>query len=121
MIRGTADHVEAVRPELTKGVEHVTEYVATDLPEPGPAVRIAVHIAVPEHRALLIKAMRLEAARDQPEHAIPARSCPPNARTCLLSGNPGVASERNHKFGQRSEANGHVRTGAAAGDPPAGP
>lgn len=118
MIRGTADHVEAVRPELTKVVGHVTEYVATDLPEPGPA---AVCISVLEHRTLLIKAMCQEAARDQLEHAIPARSCPPNARTCLLSGNVGVASERNHKFGHRSEANGHVRTGAAAGDPPAGP
>ncbi|MFG2783546.1 hypothetical protein ACGFY7_37665 [Streptomyces prunicolor] len=67
MIRGIADHIEAIRPELTKVVEHVTKYVATYLPKPGPAVR---GVPLPEHRALLVKAMRQEAARDELEHAI---------------------------------------------------
>lgn len=59
--------------------------------------------------------MRICPMRTGPE----VRSCPDRARTCLLSRNVGVASLRNHTFGHGSEANGHVRTGAAAGDPPA--
>jgi 6,7-dimethyl-8-ribityllumazine synthase len=67
MIKGITDHIEAIRPELTKVVEHVAKYVATALPEPGPAVR---GVALPENRALLVKAMRQEAARDELAHAI---------------------------------------------------
>ncbi|MEV6481238.1 hypothetical protein [Streptomyces sp. NPDC051576] len=67
MIKGIADHVEAIRPELTKVVERVGEYVATALPEPGPAVR---GVPLPEHRGLLVRAMRQEAARDELAHAI---------------------------------------------------
>jgi len=66
MIKGIADQTEAVRPQLTKVVERVDEYVATALPEPGPAVRVAVA----EHRAQLVMAMRQEAARGELARAI---------------------------------------------------
>lgn len=67
MIKGIADHTEAVRPELTKVVERVGEYVATALPEPGPAPR---GVPLPEHRILLVQAMRQEAARGELVRAI---------------------------------------------------
>jgi hypothetical protein len=66
MIKGIAGHVEALRPELTEVVERVAAYVATALPEPGPAVKVAVQY----HRAQLVLAMRQEAARDELVHAI---------------------------------------------------
>ncbi|MFJ9559823.1 hypothetical protein ACIRQQ_07250 [Streptomyces fuscichromogenes] len=66
MIKGIADHMGALRPELTAVVERVGAYVATALPEPGPAVRVTV----PEHRAQLVRAMRQEAARGELARAV---------------------------------------------------
>ncbi|MET7681393.1 hypothetical protein [Streptomyces sp. NPDC005423] len=66
MIKGIADHTEALRTELTRVVERVDEYVATALPDPGPAVRLAL----PDHRAQLVRAMRQEAARGELARAI---------------------------------------------------
>src|SRR3954465_14734262 len=59
MVKGVADHIEAIRPELTKVVERVDAYLATALPEPTPSLKITL----PEHRTLLVKAMKQEAAR----------------------------------------------------------
>ncbi|MET7473516.1 hypothetical protein ABZT17_04000 [Streptomyces sp. NPDC005648] len=66
MIKGIADHTEAVRVELTKVVERVDEYVATALPEPVPAARIAAA----DHRSQLVLAMRQEAARHELARAV---------------------------------------------------
>ncbi|MGW3106032.1 hypothetical protein [Streptomyces sp. NPDC001100] len=66
MIEGIADTTEALRPELRKAVECVKDYVATALPEPGPAGRVSV----PEHRAQLVQAMRQETARGELVRAV---------------------------------------------------
>ncbi|MDH6222323.1 hypothetical protein [Streptomyces pseudovenezuelae] len=66
MIKGIADHVEAVRPELAKVVERVDEYIATALPDPGPAVKVPLL----EHRTQLARAMRQEAARNELVRAV---------------------------------------------------
>ncbi|MFJ2239753.1 hypothetical protein [Streptomyces sp. NPDC087859] len=61
MIRGVADQTPAIAPELTKTVERVEEYVATALPDPGPAVKVSLL----EHRTQLVKAMKQESARGE--------------------------------------------------------
>ncbi|WP_019066525.1 hypothetical protein [Streptomyces hokutonensis] len=66
MIKGIVGHVEVLRPELTEVVERVGAYVATALPDPGPAVKVTVL----HHRAQLVMAMRQEAARNELVHAI---------------------------------------------------
>ncbi|MGW3283412.1 hypothetical protein ACWDR3_02060 [Streptomyces sp. NPDC001002] len=66
MIKGIADHTEAVRPELTRVVERAAEYIATALPEQGPAVKVPLS----EHRTQLVRAMRQEDARHQLARAI---------------------------------------------------
>ncbi|MEU9346499.1 hypothetical protein AB0D74_35370 [Streptomyces sp. NPDC048278] len=66
MIRGIADHTGPLRPELTAVVERVDAYVATALPEPGPAARVTVA----ERRAQLVGAMRQEAARGELARAV---------------------------------------------------
>ncbi|GGX83195.1 hypothetical protein GCM10010358_41840 [Streptomyces minutiscleroticus] len=60
-------------------------------------------------------------ARKPGRASVEVRSCPNGARTCLLSRNACVACRGNHTFGHEAEVNGRVRTGAAAGDPAAGP
>ncbi|MFJ5301130.1 hypothetical protein [Streptomyces sp. NPDC088350] len=66
MIKGIADHMETVRPELTKVVERVDEYVDTALPEPGPAAKVTLL----DHRTQLVRAMRQEAARHELARAV---------------------------------------------------
>ncbi|MDV9172306.1 hypothetical protein R6V09_19635 [Streptomyces sp. W16] len=66
MIKGIADHMETVRPELAKVVERVDEYIDTALPEPGPAMKVPL----PDHRAQLARAMRQEAARHELARAV---------------------------------------------------
>jgi len=66
MIEGITDDTEALRLELTKVVECVKGYVATALPEPGPATRITV----PYHRTQLTLGMHQEAARGELVRAI---------------------------------------------------
>ncbi|MFI0515784.1 hypothetical protein ACH3Y9_40380 [Streptomyces sp. WSLK1-5] len=66
MLRGVADHIEAIRPELTKVVERVDLYLTTALPEPPTALKVTL----PEHRTLLVKAMKQEAARAELARAI---------------------------------------------------
>ncbi|MEU0645979.1 hypothetical protein [Streptomyces umbrinus] len=59
MIKGVADHTETIRPELTKIVERVEEYLATALPEPAPEMTLL------EHRTQLTRAMKQENARSE--------------------------------------------------------
>jgi hypothetical protein len=59
MIKGIADHTQAIHPELAKVVEHVEEYLDTALPEPTSMVKVPLS----EHRSLLVKAMKQESAR----------------------------------------------------------
>jgi hypothetical protein len=66
MLRGVADHTEAIRLELLKVVEHADAYVATTLPDPGPSLKISLL----EHRAQLIRAMKQEAARSELARAV---------------------------------------------------
>ncbi|MEV7979742.1 hypothetical protein [Streptomyces sp. NPDC086519] len=68
MIKGIADHAGALRPELTEVAERVDAYVATALPEPGPAPKVTA----PELHARLVQAMRQEAARGELAHAVMA-------------------------------------------------
>ena len=70
MIRGIADHIEAIRPELAKVVERVDDYLDTALPTPTPALKVSVQ----DHQAQLVQAMKQEAARADLAQAIsPAR------------------------------------------------
>ncbi|MCL7429822.1 hypothetical protein [Streptomyces sp. YS415] len=66
MIKGIADHTEAIHTELAKVVERVEEYLNTALPEPTPAVKVPLA----EHRSLLAKAMKQESARSELARAI---------------------------------------------------
>jgi hypothetical protein len=66
MLRGVADHIEAIRSELTKVVERVDTYLTTALPESTPNLKVTL----PEHRAGLVKAMKQEAARAELARAI---------------------------------------------------
>ncbi|MER7576903.1 hypothetical protein [Streptomyces sp. NPDC126514] len=66
MIKGIADHTEAIHTELAKVVERVEEYLNTALPEPTPAVKVPLA----EHRSLLVKAMKQESARSELARAI---------------------------------------------------
>ncbi|MFI8234888.1 hypothetical protein ACIGDI_39445 [Streptomyces sp. NPDC085900] len=68
MIRGVADHMAAIGPELFKVVERVEEYLDTALPEQGPVMKVSLL----EHRAQLVKAMKQEAARGELARAIVA-------------------------------------------------
>ena len=67
MIKGVADHTGAVRPDLTKTIERVEEYLATALPGPASS-------AVPpsEHRSRLTRAMKQENARIELARAVVA-------------------------------------------------
>lgn len=62
MIKGVADHVDSIRNELMQVVERVEEYLDTALPELRTEVK---QLPTQEHRALLVKAMRQEAARSE--------------------------------------------------------
>ncbi|MEU9663534.1 hypothetical protein [Streptomyces chartreusis] len=62
MIKGVADHLDSLRNELVQVVERVEEYLDTALPELGTEVK---QVPAQEHRALLVKAMRQEAARSE--------------------------------------------------------
>ncbi|MGW7130105.1 hypothetical protein ACWGIA_17410 [Streptomyces bobili] len=66
MIKGVADHMEIIRPELIRIVERVEDYAATDLPDPG----INTKVSLPEHRMQLVRAMKQEAARTELARAI---------------------------------------------------
>lgn len=66
MLKGVADHIEAIRPELTKVVERVDAYLATALPEPASSLKATLL----EHRTLLVKAMKQEAASVELARAI---------------------------------------------------
>lgn len=66
MIKGIADHVGALRPELTEVAERADAYVATALPEPGPALEVTAA----ELHTQLVLAMRQEAARRELARAI---------------------------------------------------
>ncbi|MEV5953700.1 hypothetical protein AB0M11_07970 [Streptomyces sp. NPDC051987] len=66
MIRGIADHAGALRPELADVAHRVDAYVATALPEPGPALKVTAA----ELHAQLVQAMRQEAARHELARAI---------------------------------------------------
>ncbi|MEU5893079.1 hypothetical protein ABZ835_40525 [Streptomyces sp. NPDC047461] len=61
MLRGVADQTPTIAPELAKTVERVGEYVATALPDPGPALKVSLL----EHRTQLVKAMKQESARSE--------------------------------------------------------
>ncbi|KAA0934673.1 hypothetical protein [Streptomyces apricus] len=67
MIKGVVDHTGAIRPDLTKIIERVEEYLATALPElPSSAV------PPPEHRSRLARAMKQESARIELARAVVA-------------------------------------------------
>ncbi|MER6693131.1 hypothetical protein [Streptomyces minutiscleroticus] len=66
MIKGIADHTAALRTELNHIVEQADDYLATALPDPGPATKISTS----EHRHQLVRAMRQEAARTELERAL---------------------------------------------------
>ncbi|WP_328978477.1 hypothetical protein [Streptomyces canus] len=66
MIRGIADHIEAIRPELTRVIERVDAYLNTAL----PARTAAIKVAVADHEAQLVQAMKQEAARSELAQAI---------------------------------------------------
>ncbi|QDN64278.1 hypothetical protein FNV66_00150 (plasmid) [Streptomyces sp. S1D4-14] len=66
MIRGVADHIEAIRPELAKVVERVDDYLDTALPAQTPAIKVSLA----DHQAQLVQAMKQEAARADLAHAI---------------------------------------------------
>ncbi|MFJ9351705.1 hypothetical protein [Streptomyces sp. NPDC101237] len=66
MIRGVADHIEALRPELGKVVERVDDYLNAALPAQPPALKLSF----PDHQAQLVQAMKQEAARAELAHAI---------------------------------------------------
>ncbi|MFI9830810.1 hypothetical protein ACIHIX_24355 [Streptomyces sp. NPDC051913] len=68
MLRGVADQTHAIAPELARVVERVKEYVATALPDPGPAVKLSLL----EHRTQLVKAMQQESARGELARAMMA-------------------------------------------------
>ncbi|MFJ9544075.1 hypothetical protein ACIRPX_43685 [Streptomyces sp. NPDC101225] len=68
MIKGVADHTEALRPELAKVVARVEEYLATALAEPGAAVKVSLL----EHRTQLVRAMKQENARSELARAVMA-------------------------------------------------
>ncbi|MGW5658361.1 hypothetical protein [Streptomyces humi] len=66
MIRGVADHIEAIRPELAKVVERVDDYLDTALPAQTPALKVSYQ----DHQAQLLLAMKQEAARAELAQAI---------------------------------------------------
>ncbi|MEU4878407.1 hypothetical protein [Streptomyces sp. NPDC021608] len=66
MIKGVAEHTEAIRAELANVVERVENYVAVALPEPG----LNMKVSLPEHRTQLVGAMKQEAARHELARAI---------------------------------------------------
>ncbi|MEU1035748.1 hypothetical protein ABZ402_45145 [Streptomyces mirabilis] len=66
MIRGVADHIEAIRPELAKVVERVDDYLDTALPAQTPALKVSLA----DHQAQLVQAMKQEAARADLAQAI---------------------------------------------------
>jgi hypothetical protein len=66
MIRGVADHIEAIRPDLATVVERVDDYLATALPPQTTALKVSL----PDHRAQLVQAMKQEAARADLAQAI---------------------------------------------------
>lgn len=66
MIKGVVDHTETIRPDLSRVVQRVEEYLATALPEPGPALKISLA----EHRIQLAKAMKQENARIELARAV---------------------------------------------------
>ncbi|MET9914563.1 hypothetical protein ABZZ74_49105 [Streptomyces sp. NPDC006476] len=66
MIRGVADQTETIRHELAEVVEHVDDYLATALPAQTPAVKVSLA----DHNALLLQAMKQEAARADLAQAI---------------------------------------------------
>ncbi|WP_221349539.1 hypothetical protein [Streptomyces beigongshangae] len=69
MIKGVVDHTEVIGPDLTKVVERVEEYLVTALPEPEPD---SSAVLLPEHRSLLVKAMKQENARVELTRAVVA-------------------------------------------------
>ncbi|MET7784256.1 hypothetical protein ABZT28_52940 [Streptomyces sp. NPDC005388] len=66
MIRGVADRIEAIRPELAKVVERVDDYLDTALPVQTPALKVSLA----DHQAQLVQAMKQEAARADLAQAI---------------------------------------------------
>lgn len=66
MIKGVAEHTEALRPELAKVVERIENYVATALAEPG----LNTKVSLLEHRTQLVGAMKQEATRNELARAI---------------------------------------------------
>ncbi|MGY4928492.1 hypothetical protein [Streptomyces sp. 900105755] len=66
MLRGVADHIEAIRTELAKVVERVDDYLDTALPAPTAALKVSFQ----DHQAQLVQAMKQEAARADLAQAI---------------------------------------------------